>query len=83
ELIFGMDESGCPPVSVGPTRVLGRKGTKRQHRIGSNCRENVTVIVTICADGTTLVPTIIFKGQHLMFGVSENGWTDNEHGYTW
>jgi hypothetical protein len=66
ELQYGMDESGCPPVSMGKERVIGRKGTKTQHRRGSNFRENVTVIVTICADGTTYKPTIIFKGKHLM-----------------
>jgi hypothetical protein len=32
----------------------------------------VTAIVTICADGTTLRPTIIFKGQNFMMKWAEN-----------
>ncbi|KIJ42700.1 hypothetical protein M422DRAFT_137261, partial [Sphaerobolus stellatus SS14] len=42
------------------------KGTKRQFQQGSGDRENITVIVTICTDGTALQPTIIFKGQNHM-----------------
>ncbi|KAH9165070.1 hypothetical protein EDB89DRAFT_1858704, partial [Lactarius sanguifluus] len=26
-------------------------------------RENITVLPTICADGTTLPPTVIYKGE--------------------
>jgi len=33
----------------------------------------VTAIVTICADGTSLRPTIIFKGQ----GFTESWFSDN------
>ncbi|KIO17780.1 hypothetical protein M407DRAFT_84644 [Tulasnella calospora MUT 4182] len=55
-------------------------------------RNNVTVIETICADGTVLRPIVIFKGQYLMLGwgednpddakiaVSAKGYTDNELG---
>ena len=39
---------------------------KTQHKQGGADRENVTAIVTICANGTTLCPTIIFKGQNFM-----------------
>ncbi|KAJ6563093.1 hypothetical protein DFH09DRAFT_920423 [Mycena vulgaris] len=61
--IYGMDESGFPPSDQGRQRVVGRRGTKTQHKSGSANRENVTVLVTICADETTLKPTIIFKGH--------------------
>lgn len=64
--LYGMDESGFPPSNQGTSRVIGRRGTKTQHKQGSANRENVTAIVTICADGTTLKPTIIFKGQNFM-----------------
>jgi hypothetical protein len=37
-----------------------------QHKQGGADRENVTALVTICADGTVLQPTIIFKGQNFM-----------------
>lgn len=65
ENIYGMDESGFPPSNQGTSRVVGRRGMKIQHKQGTANRENVTAIVTICADGTHLNPLIIFKGKHL------------------
>ena len=64
--IYGMDESGFPPSDQGRTRVVGRRGSKMQHKSGSANRENVTALVTICADGTALRPTIIFKGRNFL-----------------
>lgn len=66
EDLYGMDETGCPPSDQGTERVCGGRGSKTQHKQGGANRENVTAIVTICADGTTLRPTIIFKGQNFM-----------------
>lgn len=43
-----------------------------QHKQGGADCENVTAIVTICADRTTLCPTIIFMGQNFM-----TKWADN------
>jgi hypothetical protein len=63
---YGMDETGCPPSDQGTEKVVGGRGTKTQHKQGSADRENVTAIVTICADGTTLHPTVIYKGQNFM-----------------
>lgn len=37
-----------------------------QHKQGSAEQENVTAIVIICADGTVLQPTIIFKVPHIL-----------------
>jgi hypothetical protein len=64
--IYGMDESRFPPSDQGRTRVVGRRGSKIQHKSGSANRENVTALVTICADGTALKPTIIFKGRNFL-----------------
>ena len=41
----------------------------------SNSRENVTVVTTISADGTTWKPTIIFKGQRV-----QADWMSEENG---
>lgn len=68
ENIYGMDESGFPPANQGRQRVIGGRGNKTQHKQGGANRENVTAIVTICADGTALDPMIIFKGQNLQAG---------------
>jgi hypothetical protein len=65
EDVYGMDESGFPLGANGRERVVGRRGTKTQHKRGGGDKENVTVIVTICTDGTVLRPTIIFKGQEI------------------
>jgi Tc5 transposase DNA-binding domain len=64
--IYRMDESGFPPSHQGMERVVGRQGSKIQHKSGSANRENVTALVTICANGSMLKPTIIFKGRNFM-----------------
>ncbi|KAJ3893749.1 hypothetical protein GG344DRAFT_33054, partial [Lentinula edodes] len=62
---YGMDESSTPRGNVAKERVAGARGTKNQHRQGGANRENITSVVTICADSTTLRPTVIYKGQKL------------------
>jgi hypothetical protein len=64
ELTFGMDEVGMPESNHNSERVVGRRGTKRQHKQGGGSKKNQTVIVWICADGSTPRPTIIFEGQN-------------------
>jgi hypothetical protein len=66
EDLYGMDEMGCPPSDQGTQHVVGGRETKTQHKQGGADCKNVTMIVIICADGTTLKPTIIFKGQKFM-----------------
>ncbi|KDQ09419.1 hypothetical protein BOTBODRAFT_117181 [Botryobasidium botryosum FD-172 SS1] len=56
---------------------------------------NVTALVTICADGTTLRPMIIYKGHNFMskwgdsniaeasIAHSPNGWTDSKLAIEW
>ena len=73
ENIYGMDESGFPSADQGKTRVVGARGTKTQHKQGGADRENTTALVTICADGTSLRPTIVFKGK----GFKEAWFQDN------
>ena len=66
EDLYAMDETGCPPSDQGTERVVGARGTRTQHKQEGGDRENITALVTICADGTKLQPTIIFKGQNFM-----------------
>jgi hypothetical protein len=68
EDLYAMDETGCPPSDQGTQWVVGGRGVKTQHKQGGANRENVTAIVTICADGSVMHPTIIFKGQNFMTG---------------
>jgi hypothetical protein len=66
ENVYGMDESGFPfgGDEIGNV-VYCDTATTIQHAQAEGNRENVTAVVTICADGTTVVPTVIFKGKHL------------------
>ncbi|KAJ3566294.1 hypothetical protein NP233_g7094 [Leucocoprinus birnbaumii] len=93
--IYGMDESGFPTAYAGMDRVYVPQGTKVQHKRGGGDRENITAIVTICADGSTIRPLIIHKGKlvnsrwtdnnvaNAFFTVSERGWTDGDIGLKW
>lgn len=61
--IYGADEIGTNPFSGERERVIGGKGAGPHYQQRDGNRENITVIVTICADGTSTPPAVIFKGQ--------------------
>ena len=64
--MYGFDESGFPFGGDGPKqRVAGRTDTSIQHIQRGGNRENVTVMVTICGDGTATHLTVIFKGKRM------------------
>ncbi len=63
ELIFGTDETGIQKGIGTSERVYGPANRSVQHQQRSGDRENITVIETICADGTSLAPSVIFKGE--------------------
>jgi hypothetical protein len=63
DCIYGADESGFQKGIGQKERVFGPTGKKTQHQQRSGDRENITVIATICADGTALPPGVIFKGE--------------------
>jgi hypothetical protein len=63
ECMYGTDETGIQEGIGTKERVLGGAGKKVQHQQRSGERENITVIVTICADGTSIPPAIIYKGE--------------------
>lgn len=64
--IYGFDESGFPLGGGKKTRVIGpaKGGAQKIQRNGD--KENVTVMATICANGTNVPPVIIFKGQYFL-----------------
>ena len=63
-----MDETGLQ-LGVGTReQVIGPAGQKVQYqqqsgKQQSGNQENVTVLITICADGTSLTLAVIFKGD--------------------
>lgn len=63
EMTYGTDEIGCSGSTGQRERVMGTKCAGPQYQQIGGDHENITVIVTICADGTSIAPTLIFKGK--------------------
>lgn len=59
---YAVDKLGCQPSGGEEERIIGgwKPGPQYQQRDGNH--ENITVLVTICADGTSTPPAVIFKG---------------------
>ncbi|EJF56429.1 CENP-B protein, partial [Dichomitus squalens LYAD-421 SS1] len=95
ECIYGMDETGLQLGLGVSERVLGPKGRKVQYQQQSGDRENITVLVTICADGTSLAPAVIYKAEayhsrwkqdnplEASLGYSKKGYSNGEIGLEW
>lgn len=60
---YATDEIGTNPFAGERERVMGGKGGGPQYHQRDGTRENITSIVTICADGTSLPPAVLYKGQ--------------------
>ena len=65
ELLYQIDETSTPQQLGIKLRVVGPRESRRQHLQESGTKENITILVTICADGEALPPTIIFKNKGL------------------
>ena len=62
--IYGSDESGFQTgIGSSNEKVIGAARKRIQHQQKTGNRENITVMVTICADGTSIPPAVIFKGS--------------------
>ncbi|KIJ93023.1 hypothetical protein K443DRAFT_37672, partial [Laccaria amethystina LaAM-08-1] len=84
--IYGCDEVGIQAQGGGEREYIfgtRKKAAPYQQRAGT--RDNITVIVTICTDGTTTPPAAIFKGNayQIRIGYQQKGWTDGEIGAAW
>ncbi|KDQ60033.1 hypothetical protein JAAARDRAFT_113007, partial [Jaapia argillacea MUCL 33604] len=96
ECCWGVDESGFQS-GLGDTqeKAIGRKGKKIQYQQQDGDRENITIIVTIGADGLSTPPAVIFKGKgyqtkwkqdnpsNALLGYSKKGWTNGKIGQLW
>lgn len=51
---------------------MGPRDSRCQHLQQGGTKENITVLVTICADGTALPPTIVFKNKELPEDIHHN-----------
>ncbi len=63
ENIYGADETGIQGGIGVKHKVYGPADQSIQHEQRGGDHENITVLVSICADGTSLVPPVIFKGK--------------------
>lgn len=63
DCLYGFDETGFMPGRGTRSRAFGKAGKGTQHKQESGKRENITALVTICADGTSIPPLVIFKGK--------------------
>ena len=64
ENIYGSDESAFQTgTGASNEKVIGAAGKRIQHQQKTGNRENITVMVTICGDGTSIPPAVIFKGS--------------------
>ena len=62
--IYGTDEVGIQAQGGGEREhVFGAREKAAPYQQRGGTRENITVIVTICADGTSTPPAVIFKGS--------------------
>jgi hypothetical protein len=64
ECTFALNEVGFQANgNEGFEQVIGAKGKKVQYQQQKGTCENITVLVTICADGMAIPPAVIFKGK--------------------
>lgn len=63
ENIYNMDEKGIQMGIGDKTAVLVDRNQKTVSLIEHGARDLVTIIETVCADGSALHPAVIFKGR--------------------
>ncbi|KIK19723.1 hypothetical protein PISMIDRAFT_658664 [Pisolithus microcarpus 441] len=95
DCLWAADETGFQPGNGVKECVFGPAKAKIQYQQHNGNRKNITVMVTICADGEDLPPTVIYKGQQFStvwhqdntLGASvthsPKGWTDGVIGRLW
>ncbi|PBK71770.1 hypothetical protein ARMSODRAFT_973349 [Armillaria solidipes] len=54
-------------------QIVGPAGETIQHQQQSGNQENITILVTICEDGTSIAPAVIFKGEYFQSVIVEAG----------
>jgi hypothetical protein len=73
ENIYASDEVGIQAQGGGEREyVFGPRTKAVPYQQRSGTRENITTIVTICADGTSTPPAVIFKGNAYQVKWGEN-----------
>lgn len=93
---YNQDETGFGIGTKGTSHVIIDSRVKTAYQAQPGRQEWVTVIECICADGSSIPPLIIFKGENICknwipkqipsgwhISVNSKGWTSNIHGQEW
>jgi DDE superfamily endonuclease/Tc5 transposase DNA-binding domain len=96
ENIYNMDETGFSMGTMDCTRVIVDTSVRTKWQAHPGRKEWVTIVECICADGTSILPLVIFKGVNPLsnwipralrdnwyFSANSKGWTTNLHGLEW
>jgi DDE superfamily endonuclease/Tc5 transposase DNA-binding domain/helix-turn-helix, Psq domain len=97
ENVYNFDESGFSIGTIQATRVIVSIRVNSRFQASPGRQEWVTVIESVCADGSAINPVVIFKGEQFntswvsstnipngwLFSNNSKGWTSNEHGVQW
>ena len=65
ENIYNFDESGFSIGQIQATRVIINSRVRQKYQVNPGRQEWVSAIECICADGSSISPLIIFKGENL------------------
>ena len=93
--IYNMDEKGFLMGMSTKTKVVTRVARKNPRVTHDGKRELITDLETICGDGTSMAPFLIFKAKagysmgwyaglddhNVLLAYSNKGWTDDSLGY--
>ncbi|KAF9651306.1 hypothetical protein BDM02DRAFT_3184566 [Thelephora ganbajun] len=63
ECVWSMDEMQANPDGSPTQQVVRESSLHQQHQQSLSNKQMITVIVTICADGTSISPTAVFKAK--------------------
>jgi hypothetical protein len=69
---YGTDEVGIQSHGTERKRVFGARRQGAQYQQCGGTHENTTVLVTICAEGTSLPPLVIYKGSAFQVKWAQN-----------
>jgi len=97
EDIYNMDETGFAIGTVQGSYIVVNKESTKRYQAHPGRQEWASVVECICADGGSITPFIILKGEKVLsswiptaaldldwhFGASQKGWTSNELGFEW
>jgi hypothetical protein len=95
--MYNMDETGFAIGVVERSYVVVNKESKKRYRAQPGRQEWASVVECVSADGGSIPPFIILKGEKVTsswiptvaldlnwhFGASQKGWTSNALGFEW